>query len=478
MIGCVLSLVLAAVPQDPASGASAIVKLNVGTEISGRVVHETEDYIELEISTGNVVGFAKSRTLSIVRTAAAPRPVDDQAEDDGSWLESRDEWSLVHDGSGRAVGWVHATVGPGDDGEVRIGEEWRFFDESGSTELTVLEVVGASGEPLSSFYHERFRGKTDPRVLGERVVHAVVDGQKLVMTRRSTRGDHRQTYPFPSGTRFPLEALAELRHRSRSLQAVVTRLVFDPRTEQFVHRSYDVGRRRRVEIDGKRMTVRVVESIGVAGRNAEWIDGASRTVRREISGSALVAVPTTEQDARRAAQRGEVRFAPSMRIEEGDRFAMWLPNPMWRFVDVDVAGQLTAHAAVEDAAASLVHFDQLDPGLHIESAADAVLRWLRLLYPELRVRERAPASVRHEDGVRVVASFADAAKDPIVQKRMDVYVFRAEGLLFALCCTAPYATFDLLDDDFQRILSDLELRREGFDPKLQGPLARERTNGR
>ena len=69
MIGMLLCLAVVAAPQEPETATADVdvIRLKIGTELAGRIVRETADYIELEMGEGNVVGLDKGRTVSILR---------------------------------------------------------------------------------------------------------------------------------------------------------------------------------------------------------------------------------------------------------------------------------------------------------------------------------------------------------------------------------------------------------------------------
>ena len=53
-----------------------------------------------------------------------------------------------------------------------------------------------------------------------------------------------------------------------------------------------------------------------------------------------------------------------------------------------------------------------------------------------------------------------------------VHVFRVRGRFLALCCTAPRGLHKELEADYRRICGSVQLTRDDFVPKPQGPLKR------
>ena len=462
MLAILAILALASPPQDP-GGAVDIVRLKVGGELAGQITTETGEYVELVLGDGTIVGLEKARTSAIIRAASADRPVV------APRFPARDRWLVLHDGDGRPVGWMHATIAQAADGATRIGEEWRFDDGERTVETTVLEVVGPKGEPRRAFCHERISG-ADGELSGERLVDAVVDDGRLAVTRGTNRGRERREYDLADGTRFPLELREELRRRPAGTVAEETHLVFDPLREQFAQRRYELGRTRRVEmVPGSPIRVRVLTVSGPAGENQEWLDGGSEPIRSEIAGPALVAVPaTSEADARSRGRPGAAPFPPAFRAEPGGAFGIWLPSPTWRVVDGERRGELAARSEVDHAGFALIAMPQLDASLGLASAADAVLRWLALSWQQLDVIERCEVSIRGAPAQRLRAR---ALRDGVTYVELVVHVLRRDDTWLATCASAPRQAFDRLAPDFDWMVERIELCREGFAPTLQGPLA-------
>jgi hypothetical protein len=381
----------------------------------------------------------------------------------------------LHDADGRAVGWLHATHTLGADGEIRIGEEWRVRDGESTTELTFLEVLDPDGTPRSCFYHERVRRDGDDRIGEERLVRAVVDGTELKVRRRTSSSGDQQVYEIPDGMRFPLELQDELRRRPAGSQGQETHVLFDARIAQFVRRTFDLGRVRKIDGDDGPLRVRVLTAANGHGENTEWLDASAGVIRREINGPALVAVPSSEAEARRWTERGEQRFASAFRAEPGGRFGLWLPHPGWSFEPQSSDGTLSARAALDDAAVSVVRLDHLDDDVLLPSAADALARWLALAQPGLTLVARDTVRIRGTEAVRFEGHYdvvTDGRNRPFI---LVAYVFPdSDGIWHAVCGCTPKESWGQIEADLQWIVQRVEIRREGFAPELRGPLA-ERT---
>ncbi len=458
MIG--ILLLLACCQATEATVGGDVIHLELGEDLVGRICRETVDYVEIELGGGAVVGLAKSRVRAIVRGAAAVVPA--------SARLSRDRWYSLHDGGGVAVGWLHAMATV--DGEVvRHSEEWRIRDGDLTTDLTMLEVVRLGGAPVSAFYHERTHGLDAERCDSERVVRAEVVGDQLAVTVRSMRGVDRREYSVGSGLRFPLELRREVMANPETEQLEESFRVFDPRREQFHLLEFAGSRSRRIPSGVGSRRVRVMNVDDGIVCNAIWFDGPNAILRREVNGPALVAVRGTETAAKSFGRGSSVGIEPAFQAERGGRFGMWLPNPMWQFNEDEPAGQISAGMGMYAAGVSLVLVDQLDAGVGIESAADVVVRWLRLVHPELELRSREAVVVRNTRGVRIKARFARQQRDHVSRTiRCDAVVFHVDGDLLALCCEAPLRDYPLVQRDFDRILESLELRPEGVRPVARG----------
>ena len=113
----------------------------------------------------------------------------------------------------------------------------------------------------------------------------------------------------------------------------------------------------------------------------------------------------------------------------------------------------------------------MDAGLELDSAADAVLRWLRLsLGADLKVIRRGPMPLRGRPSILIDASYRVAKPGKVEFFRAQVHVFRMGNRYLALCCTAPRQFHKELEADYQRIRRSVELTRDDFAPEPQGPL--------
>lgn len=451
--------------QDPTPPPGAdVVRLKVGTELSGRITAQTDDHVFVEVAPGSVVGFSMDQVESIARAASAHRDAT-AAPAAPDWFRDRDQWFALHDARGHGVGQLHETARRDEEGRIRLGEEWRFSAGGRITELTRLEVCAPDGSPLSAFCHERTLD-SDSRTLSERIVRAVLEDGQVVVTTQTPRGDERKTAVAAKSLRWPLEVRATLRATPAGAQARSTHEVYDAVTDSARETTWDVGRMRRVPgARGDAVRVRVISSPD----GEEWLDAAGSTVRREVNGPALVAVPTTEADARRATVKDG--FPAAIRAEPGGRFAMWLPNPAWSFVDGDTGGQITARDRCEKAAVSLVRFEHLDPALALQSATDAVARWLELVQPDMRISAREQTTLRDQPAMAIRADFVakDAGGAPLAFSCV-TYVLKVDGNWFAACGSAPRGVFAQISDDIAWIASHFEFDAKGFDPQVSGPL--------
>ena len=452
---------------DPSTGNDRVV-LDVGTVLQGRIVQETDDYVEIEIAPGTVVGFERRRTVEIVRAAR-----DDVATDDAgpAAVEPTESWHALVDAEGRSVGWLHGSRGPDADGRIRYAEEWHFVDGERTTEVSVVEVVEPDGKPVSCFAHERVRGNDGAFVGRESIVRARVDQGRLVVDRRQSDRSERQSYPAPDGLRFPLALRDELRRRPAGHHQRVTRLVFDPLLGDFVHRTFQVGRTRQVADASGSRRVRVVTAETRGGEQVEWVDSGARVLRREIQGAALVALPATEAQARRWAGKREQVAPIAFGASTDGRLALWLPNPGWSFVHENVAAnQVIARSELDDAVFTLLSLEQFDATVPLATVTDAVLRWLRLVHDDLEGLERESVEVRGRPSERIRARYVDGT----TVYALELHVLHGATGWFVASATAPRIRVAEVRRDFERILRRLELRAAAIDPPLTGPLAERR----
>lgn len=470
MIGVILLAVLC---QQPLSGSVVgfdLIQLKVGNEFVGRITNETADFIEIILSEGITLGFRKSRVSAIIRAASATRGLPNRPPDDIIYRR-RDDWRVLHDGSGQGVGWLHETITRGENGEFRIGEEWQFADDHGITALTILEVLDAEQRPISCFYRERTTVRGQQQVSSERIVQAIIKDGRIEISRHSTHGRSKTSYELPEACRFPLELREELRHRPAGNRLESDFVIFDPREEQLVRRSFKSGETRRVEHDQELITVRVLRSQTSAGENQEWLDGLGNSLRREVNGPALVALPSTERLARHHADKRREHFPAALMLVANKSFGMWLPNPTWEFAEIQPEDRIIAVAPLLEATVTLMQVAQLETGLELDFAADAVMRWFRLLYPKLGEMKRSKIRLRGVPGIKLSGAYRE--KLPGKRSRSylcELVVLKSLGQTYALSFHGPSEHRDIFKVDMQSIMSRIELHRQSLDPVLAGPL--------
>ncbi len=469
LIATTLLLGLCQAPQSPAHETSRppsedVIILKAGERLTGRIVRETPDYLELRMGVGSVVGFDKARVLRITRASASKSGATTPPA-----LANRDSWFLLHNGRGDVVGHLHGSVVMTDDGFFRVGEEWHFRQKTGDTDVTLVEVLDDRLNPRSCFYHERTLAPKTRKLVAERLVHGVVEGDRFVVQRRTLLRNEKTKYRLQKGMKFPLSLLEELRQRPSLVVHGASYSLFDPRTDEFVRCNVSCKPRRKVEWQGRAMYVRELTIKTGSSTSVEWLDGSHDTVRREINGQALVAVPTTKGVAqgRRVRVHG---FASALVADADAGLALWLPNPTWRSLPQN-GSQVRIEAPLYGATAVLMELDQIDPQLELDSAMDAVLRWLKLsLGEDLRVVDRGRESVRGRPAMRIDAAYRVAQKGKVEYFRARVHVFRVRGHYMTLCCTAPTSLHRQLEYDYQRIRDSVELTRDDFVPEPQGPV--------
>jgi hypothetical protein len=447
------------VPAPSGAGRLDVVELRNGERLEGRILAEVGGYVEILLPGGGVVGFGQGQLERVLRNAggeaapAPPRPRSGPPE----------QWFVLHDGRGRAVGWLCSTVQVAPDGSVRLGEEWEFAAGRRRTAVTMVETAGPDLSPISSYYRERVGDEGERHLVEERIVEARFEDGRLRVQRLSLADRSERQLSLPPGTLFPLVAMARLRAGQVEGQSSV--LLFDPVTEELCQRTFEPARARVVALEGGPGEVQEIATASATGRNAEWLDGSLRTLRREINGPSLVALPSTKESAKGAAAGG-VQFASALVVEPQRRFGLWLPNPSWAAdPDRSERGQLHVRNTTRDARASLVLLDHFAPDCQLTVAADAVERWLGLLHSDLRIVSRAEVRVRGRPAVRL-----DAGGGGSGGRVASVHVLEHRGAFLALTLAMPAQVEHELSTDLEFLLQNLELDPEAVDPPLQGPL--------
>lgn len=455
--------------QDPAPPALDVVELKNGDRFEGRITAQLDGYVELRLDAGAVIGLSTAEIAAVRPGAGAPVAATASA------VPARDEWFVLHDASGAAVGWLHASVQNTADGGFTISEEYEFHQHHERYQVTSLCSAGADWTPRSCYFRER---RSEPvlglaampvdgagqseRIVDERIVEAVPHGDRLQVVRLDRNGRRERELPLEHGVTFPLLARARARATGTAMPDT---LLFDPATEELVVRSFDGARLRRVTVDGETMQVTELVESSAQGRNSVWLDASLRTVRRELAGPSLVAMPSNGDSARVAAHGATI---PSAVVAEASgAFGVWLPNPAWTAREALPAGQVALTCAAHGASVALTRLDHLDPGTPLDTAADAVANWFRLLHPDLVVDGRETTTLRGGRAVQLRASggYGEAR----VLATVDVTPHGEHFLV--LICRAPAQAWDELAADFAFLRRSVELEPQALAPKLQGPIA-------
>lgn len=461
----------AATPGGQAPGAPTdLVELKNGDVLQGRITAQLDGYVEVQIQAGAVVGVSMAQVAAVRRGAGAATPAAA-----ASAFQPGGEWFLLYDGRGSSVGWLHTATSLRTDGHVALSEEYEFVEGSRRYQITSLCEADADGTPRSCYFRERV---SDPaglvgalpgvdaaslpdRIVEERIVEATCAGDRLLCSRLDRGGRREWQLPWAAANGFPLLARALLRLGRAPVGAV---RVFDPATEELVERSFTAARPRHVVVEGSSLDVLEVGETSAAGHNSVWYDASLRTVRRELAGPTLVAVPSSA-DAPRSV--GGVAIRGALAKEAEGRFGLWLPNPAWRAVDDAPAGQVTLLCDAHDATVALTLLDHLEPGISLDSAVDAVANWFKLLHPELAIATRSPVQLRERRGLRLAASGRKGST--ALQATVDVVPH--DGHFLVLVCFAPAKAWDELEPDFGFFGRTVELDPRSVDPPLQGPVA-------
>jgi hypothetical protein len=458
-----LSLCLA---QDPAPAAPMrldVVELKGGEILEGRIVLELGNYLEIELGPGAVVGFRTTEVAAVRRGAGPPAVAAAPAG-----LQPRDDWFTLHDGAGRAVGWLHATITRAGDGTARLQEEWEFSEERRHFQVTMLETTDAEGQPATCYFRERVSeemlghapqdpGARSTRLREERIVEARIAGEVLEVQRLTGEGRTARELPWSRESTFPLLARA----RQRECAAAARVPVFDPAIEELATRTFAAQRQRTVAIDGQPVEVQEVVEQGPGADNAVWLDAAARIVRREIAGPALVAVPCTAERARAAVSRGSAVPAAFV-ADASQRFGLWRPNPAWDVLPT-ADGSICLACTAHDAKISVAIMDHLDTGTSLPAAADAVQRWFKLLRPELLLDRRDWTKVRGRDAI-VLDTRGRVGRSTV---RATLHVVPAPDGFLVLVCEAAGGAWDELQHDFDGVVQQLELEPGAVAPLVQ-----------
>lgn len=471
-----LLLLLAAsfVCQDPTPAPSNVdvVVMRSGEELRGKILAESDEHVEIRIGDDTTVGLERRqvkevRRAKVVRAEAsepAPVPIAAQPAADADVnlppFAARDAWYVLHDGEGIAVGTLHAGIKAGDDATIRLAEEWDFIADRGRVQITRLETLGVDGVPLSCFYHERTQREHERLPRDERLVRGEYRDGKLTVVATNAAGTEQRTYAVGKGLQFPLSLRELLRQRPAELGFAGSRMVYDASRDELASASFTSGERRRVQHEGKQVEVREIAAEANGARNAEWIDGTSHALRREVAGPALVAVRSNKDMAQAMVASSAKAFPPAVLREAEGRFSLWLPNPIWRFDDEQTVGHVTAAAALYDATVSAMVLQHLDKGAHIDSAMDAVQRWLKVACRDFKVRSRVGLELRGQSGLALEGSYVRnlGAK----RERIDVSVrlLRAPSDEYvAVCLAAPSGVHADLEPDFLRMVDSLDLHK-------------------
>lgn len=456
------------VAQEPAPGLD-VVELKNGDQLEGRITSQVDGYVELRLEAGAVVG------VSMAQVAAVRRGAGELAGTVAAVLAPADDWFVLHDARGDAVGWLHASTSTRGDGSFTISEEYEFQDGNKRYQVTSLCTADAAWSPRSCYFRERVSepvlgmaavlpsgtGQAD-RIVDERIVEATCRGDRLSVTRLDRSGRREREFDLAPDTSFPLLARARARATGAPMPATA---LFDPATEELVVRSFDGARLRRVTFEGELMQVTELVECSSTVRNSEWLDASMRTVRRELAGPALVAMPSNADSVRFAVQGASIPSA--IAAEAGGTFGLWVPNPAWRLREDLPAGQVALACEAHDASVGLTRLDHLDPETALDMAADAVANWFRLLHPDLRIDGREASTLRDRPTVRLRAS-GRVGKTKVLAA---IDVIPHHGHFLVLVCRAPAAAWDELAADFEFLQRSVELEPQSLAPTLQGPVA-------
>lgn len=460
------------VAQDPPAAPPRtidLVELKNGDQLAGRITQQVDGYVEIQLEAGATVGISMAQVAAIRRAGGTAPAVVPAA------LRARNEWFLLHDGQGESVGWLHASIVVGNDGVATLSEEYEFAQGRQRYQITSLCTADAQLQPLSCYFRERISepmtaanlvpgivasGQAD-RIVDERIVEATCRGDHLQVVRLDRTGRRERRVDFATGTTFPLLARAIARQGGAAVGAA---RLFDPASEELVQREFEAARQRHVHWEGKAQHVTELAESSSTGRNSEWLDASARTLRRELAGPTLVAVPSSADSARTMV--GGVSIPSALVREVEGAFGLWAPNPAWVAVADLPPGQVALRCDAHGASIGLTRLDHLEVDTPLDTAVDAVASWFRLLHPELRVERREAVRARDRIAVRLIAG--GIAAGAAQQATVDVIPHR--GHFLVLVCRAPAAAWEELARDFAFLLRSLELEPQSLAPTLQGPI--------
>ncbi|MEC7583081.1 MAG: hypothetical protein VYE77_02075 [Planctomycetota bacterium] len=450
-------------PKVPEAGERLdLVELEIGEVLEGRIVLERSNYLEIELAPGTVVGFRKSAVVAVRRGAGRLLP---GAPKDA--LAAGDNWFVLHDATGQAVGWLHSTVSVDASVGSRLLEEWEFREGDRYFQVTVLETTGRDQRPLSCYFRERISeqilgdGGADPvartnRVRQERIIEATVMGDVLRVRYLSGGTRRERNVPWSEDASFPL--LARARNHDGKTERELT--VFDPAVEELQTRRFTAVRQRRVTLEGITELVDEVVEYAAGCSNATWRDASGKVVRREISGPSLTAMPSDAATARQAVFRGEAQ-PPLLVVEPERRFGVWRPSSTWQAIETP-PGSVSLFCAAQDAVISMALLDHLDSGETLDAAGSAVVRWFRLLQPDLEITQRAQRTFRQRSALHISARSGVHAG----ATRVLLVVLPWQDRFLVVRCQAPELAWDELESDFQAAIDRLELEPRAIEALL------------
>ena len=456
----VFSLLLTALAAAQEPARLDVVEMKSGERLQGQVVAQADGMIEIRLGDGAVIGIGSDQVSAIHRGAGTPpAPVAQK-------LAAREEWFVLHDGKGEPVGWMQSVTSTEGTG-VRLAEEWEFVLGARTVGITIVEQLDSALQPRTSYWRERIRSEGAAAVVEERILSTEFGPEGLEVRRTTPAGNSSFRLPAASSLQFPLGAMARLRAGLLAKDGNPVELaVFDPQLEEVVVRRYEPARRRTVNRDGSTQPVFEVAQLVRSIRNTEWLDAEGNVLRREVSGPALVAVRSDKASARLVV-RSQLKYPPSLVRERNGAFGLWLPNPSWVAAEEVPAGQLALHCEGRGLGLGVALLDHLPADTSLDAATDAVVRWLALMQPGVRVVERGPTRIRDRDAMRLVLR-GRAGRSTL------------EGAAYVVPCGTTHLVassigtseqWNELAADVAAMVQGLELAPAALSPVLQGPLA-------